>query len=238
MLTSIQKSPQRMWGRRSFLATIGVGAFGLLHRSVLAEEVQLAALIDQTPQTHVLIPALRTALAAQDAVKLLKDYEATFTKTEQVGRKTVTAKLQTKVRHAPFSVYIKYLDTHAGREAIYVAGKNSNQVVVHDTGIASLVGTLNLDPTSSTAMDENRYPITRAGMQNMVETVMNIWLAQAKQNATGITVNNYPNSKIGDQSCHTIETVLAQPQPLVICADQAIHVRFGKATVYLPQRMA
>lgn len=198
-------------GRREFLVVAGAGALSLLHKSVWAEDIQLAVLIDQAPQTHPLIPALRTALTALDAVKALSDYEASFTKTELVGRKTLTTRMQFKVRHAPFSVYVKYLDPHAGREAIYVAGKNNNQVVVHDTGLAALVGTLHLDPTGSTAMEDNRYPVHKIGMLNLVESVMGMWLVQAKQNATGITVNNFPNSKIGEQTCQTIETILAQP---------------------------
>lgn len=198
-------------GRREFLVLAGAGALSLLHKPALAENVQMAALIDQAPQTHALIPALKTALTALDAARALKDYEASFTKTELVGRQTLTTRMQVKVRHAPFSVYVKYLDPHAGREAIYVSGKHSNQVVVHDTGLAALVGTLHLDPTGSTAMEDNRYPVTKIGMLNLVESVMDMWLAQAKQNATGITVNNFPNSKIGEQTCQTIETVLAQP---------------------------
>lgn len=211
MSTSFPKSGARMHGRRNFLAVLGASALGLLHKPGFAEEIQLAALIDQAPQAHVLIPALRAALAALDAVKLLTSYEASFTKTELVGRTTLTTKMQLKVRHEPFSVYVKYLDPHAGREAIYVAGGHDNKVVVHETGLASLIGTLKLDPNSSTAMDENRYPINRIGMKKLVETIMSVWVNQAKQNAAGITVNNYPNSKIGDQSCQTIESVLAQP---------------------------
>ncbi len=211
MLASVVKSDAGMLGRRGFLAVMGAGTVNLLHSSVYAEEVKLAALIDQAPQAHVLIPALRAALEAQDAARDLSDYESNFTKTELVGRQSLTTRMQLKVRHAPFSVYIKYVDPHAGREAIYFAGRNKNHVIVHDTGIASLVGTLSLEPTSSTAMDDNRYPITKVGIQVLVETVMGQWLALAKQNAAGITVNHYPNSKIGEQSCHTVETVLAQP---------------------------
>ncbi len=211
MTDALRKSGAGTVGRREFLALAGAGALSLWHRTARAEEVQMAALIDQAPQTHALIPALRAALPALDAARALKDYETSFTKIELIGRKTLTTRMQVKVRHAPFSVYVKYLDPHAGREAIYVAGQNKNQVVVHDTGLASLVGTLTLDPTGSTAMEDNRYPITKVGMQMMVETVMGIWLTQAKQNATGITVNNFPNSKIGEQTCQAIETVLAQP---------------------------
>ena len=197
--------------RREFLAVAGAGALSLLPGSARAEAVQMATLIDQAPQTHALIPALRTALVALDAARALKDYEASFTKIELIGRQTLTTRMQVKVRHAPFSVYLKFVDPHAGREAIYVSGKNNNSVVVHDTGLAALVGTLTLDPTGSTAMEGNRHPITNMSLPMLVEAVMGMWLAQAKQNATGITVNNFPNSKIGEQTCQTIETVLAQP---------------------------
>lgn len=200
-----------MTGRRQFLAAAGAGALGLLGRGALAEEVQIAALIDQAPQTHALIPALRTAMKSLDAAKSLKDYEAAFTKTEQVGRENLTAKLHLKVRHAPFSVYIKYLEPHAGREAIYMTGRNQGLVAVHETGLAALVGTLNLDPVGSTAMNENRYPITKAGMVEMTESLMEQWIVLAKGDAAGVTVNNYPNAKIGTQACQTVEVILAQP---------------------------
>jgi Protein of unknown function (DUF1571) len=198
-------------GRREFLAVAGAGALSLWPGPIRAEAVQMAARIDQAPQTHALIPALRTALVALDAARALKDYDASFTKIELIGRQTLTTRMQVKVRHTPFSVYIKFIEPHAGREAIYVSGKNNNQVVVHDTGLAALVGTLSLDPTGATAMEGNRHPITTMSLPLLVEGVMGMWLTQARQNATGITVNNFPNSKIGEQNCQTIETVLAQP---------------------------
>lgn len=200
-----------MTGRRQFLAIAGAGALGLMGRGARAEEVQIAALIDQAPQTHALIPALRMAMKSLDAAKALTDYEATLTKTEQVGREILTAKLQLKVRHSPYSVYIKYLEPSAGREAIYVTGRNQGLVAVHGTGLQALVGTLNIDPLGSTAMAENRYPITKAGMVVMTESLMEQWITLAKGEAAGVTVNNYPNAKIGTQACQTIEVVLAQP---------------------------
>ena len=200
-----------MLGRRSFLALLGAGALGGLSSPVFADDTKLAALIDEAPQTHVLIPALRNALASLDALKSVTDYETNFTKTEKIGRSILTSKMQLKVRHEPFSVYVKDLDPHEGREAIYVHGKNDGKVVVHDTGLASLAGTLKLDPLGSTAMGESRYPIYKVGMKLLVETAMEVWINLSKQNAGGITVNHYPNSKIGDQSCHAIETVLTLP---------------------------
>lgn len=196
--------------RRRFMASTGGAILGWMSGLVRGEEPQLAALIDEAPQSHVLIPALRMALSARDAILAVADYEAIFHKTELVGRKTNTSRMQVKLRHAPFSVYVKYLEPHAGREAIYVSGSYDHKVIVHDTGLASLAGTLKLDPQGSTAMDGNRYPITRVGMQHLVSAVIDQWLALAKSNASGVTVNHYPNAKIGEVSCSTIETVLSQ----------------------------
>ncbi len=211
MSNSFMNSDAGWRGRREFLVVAGTGMLGWFARHGNAEEIKLAALIEQAPQTHSLIPALRAALLAKDAVQALADYETVFTKTEMVSRQTLTTRMLLKVRHAPFSIYLKYLDPHAGREAIYVTGQNNNQVVVHDTGLAALVGTLSLDPTSSTAMDGNRHPITQAGMLKLVETVMGQWLEYAQKNVSGMTVNHFPNAKMGDQSCQTIEAILAQP---------------------------
>lgn len=206
---SMEPIRHHVFTRREWLIALGAGALAVRCGSLAAEDLKLAAIIDTAPQTHVLIPALRAALVASDTAKALQDYEAVLTKTELVERQTITSRLQVKVRHTPFSVYIKYLEPHAGREAIYVAGQNDGNLSVHDTGLASLVGTLSLDPKGSTAMDENRYPITMVGLQSLIDTVMNQWIAQTKSNA--VTVNNYPNAKIGDLNCRAIETVLAQP---------------------------
>ena len=92
-----------------------------------------------------------------------------------------------------------------------MTGRNQGLVAVHETGLAALVGTLNLDPVGSTAMDENRYPITKAGMVEMTESLMEQWIVLAKSEAAGVTVNNYPNAKIGSQACQTVEVILAQP---------------------------
>ena len=73
-----------------------------------------------------------------------------------------------KVRHEPFSVYMHFDEPHAGREVIFVEGRNNNNLLVHEAGFASLIGTLELEPTGSQAMAENRYPITKAGIQKMI----------------------------------------------------------------------
>ncbi|MGC4049837.1 MAG: DUF1571 domain-containing protein [Paludibaculum sp.] len=148
-------------------------------------------------------------MSGLDALKEVKDYTATFLRKELVGEKLVSSTLDVKIRHEPFSVYLKFVEPYAGREVIYVAGKNDGKLQVHETGFASLVGTLSLDPTGKMAMDGNRYPVTLIGLRTMTETVVDKWLGVTKQD--GLKVNVYPNATIGDLSCKAIETILAKP---------------------------
>ena len=71
-----------------------------------------------------------------------------------------------KVRHRPFSVYVKFLGPAElkGREAIYIEGANDGNLMAHGTGIERVVGTLNLEPDSPLAMKGQRYPLTKIGV--------------------------------------------------------------------------
>ena len=74
------------------------------------------------------------------------------------------------------SIYFKFQKPNRGREAIYVAGRHNGQVVAHDVGLGKLVaGTMHLDPKGSMAMEENRHPITEAGIGALIDTVAKHW---------------------------------------------------------------
>jgi outer membrane lipoprotein-sorting protein len=197
--------------RRTFLASsaamisgfwVGNGSAGRL----LADQTQLAARIQEAPSSSPLQPALKLASQSLEALADVRDYKATFTKRELVGRKTMDTRMELKLREEPFSVYLKFLQPHAGREVIYVAGKNSDQLQVHDVGFASLAGTLSLDPTGSMAMDENRHPLTSIGMRNMATKLIEEWLSVLE--IPGMSVNFFPNAHIGQLACKAVEVSL------------------------------
>ncbi|MBX3441007.1 MAG: DUF1571 domain-containing protein [Planctomyces sp.] len=197
--------------RRRFLKTaFGTLALtGLLRRPAFAEPQQLAARIAETPESHVLAAPLRRAAKALSDFESVQDYQATFVRQELVGKSLIKSRMALKLRHDPFSVYVKYLEPNAGREAIYVEGQHDNLVLAHETGFASLVGTLRLDPKGKLAMEGNRYPITMIGIRKMVESVIEQWLQFAA--SEDVKVNFYPDAKIADQSCQVYETLLAAP---------------------------
>ena len=78
-----------------------------------------------------------------------------------------------KIRHKPFSVYLKFLapDGVRGQEAIYVEGQNDGRLWVHR---GPLLGTLSLRPDSPAAMNRGRYPITEIGLVNLVRRLMDM----------------------------------------------------------------
>ena len=130
---------------------------------------------DSTEKQHPLEPAIRIAQAAQKAIAEEDGYEAVLTKRELLGRRVIQQRMRMKIRHEPFSVYLYFNSPHRGREVIYVDGKNGGNLLAHETGLAALVGTVRLKPTSSTAMRDNRYPVTEIGMKRLVELLVGQW---------------------------------------------------------------
>ena len=58
-------------------------------------------------------------------------------------------------------------------------------------------------------MKENRYPITKVGLRNMVDKVISQWETESKYGET--TVKYYNSAKLGDVECMAIES--SHPQP-------------------------
>ena len=192
------------FSRRRFAANLAVvGMLGFAGQSIFADETASKA------TEHPLAPALGHAKTCVESLQKLSGYECTFTKVEVVGKQTISQKMKMKVRHEPFSVYMHFDEPHAGREVIFVEGKNNNNLLVHEAGFASLIGTLELAPNSAQVMAENRYPITLAGIQKMVESVIVQWEAETKYGET--EVKYFEDAKIGNMKCRVIES--SHPQP-------------------------
>lgn len=158
---------------------------------------------------HPVTAVIDAAQGSRESVRKLPGYSCTFIKTERLKRGTIvhhTAVL--KFRREPFSVYMKYIDPHAGREVIYVDGRNKGKLLVHEaSGLASVVGTIALSPTCNDALKENRYPITMLGLEKMLDTVISD-LEEAKKLAS-VKVQQFPNAKIGETECTMYEVVFA-----------------------------
>jgi hypothetical protein len=161
-------------------------------------------------KAHPLEAALELARQSRDAAAALDDYQATFSKKELVGQQLIPLTMDIKFRTKPFSAYLRFHKPHEGREVLYVEGRNGGKLLAHETGLAGLVGTVSLVPTSAQAMSEGRYPITRFGLENMAEGVIGLWEAELKHEPP--EVKYYPNAKLAGMECRVIESVHPKPQ--------------------------
>jgi len=202
-MSMLESLNRRVFLTNSLAACSAIGTGALVSGNLFADRTRLASQITESDTNDALTPALKLASESLAALDKLEDYSATFIKSELLGRKLNNSRMELKLREEPFSVYLKFLQPSTGREVIYVQGENKDQLQVHDVGFASLAGTLSLDPKGSLAMDGNRYPVSQIGMRNMLIKLVDTWVAERQ--FSGMTVNLFPNARIGDLSCKAVE---------------------------------
>ena len=210
--------------RREFLKLATASAALWLPNWSLADDAPKVAKRNDatTGDTQKVGTAIKLAKEALENLKKIKDYEATFTKKEAVGNKLITTEMFVKFREEPFSVYLKYLNPHSGREVIYVAGRNKGKLLAHADGVASIIGTLKLATDSKDAMEENRYPITMFGMSNLLTTLIQQWETEEKQNDA--VVKFFPNAKLDKVECKVAESSYPKQVP---------HAKFHMTRLYI-----
>ncbi len=138
----------------------------------------------------------------------VSDYTATLHKQERLGSSLGEVQtVQVKLRHAPFSVYMKWLTFDKGRELIYVEGENDGNMLVQPGGWKGrLTGTLALEPTGRMAMSESRHPPSEAGLVRLAETLLSYNRKNLKSNR-GWTCEMYDNQKVQGRDCYLFITV-------------------------------
>lgn len=133
------------------------------------------------------------------------DYSATFIKQEKLegeDRQDIQT-LNLKMRHQPFSVYMKWLEGgDVGREVLFVEGHYDDRMQVRLGGNkGKLLPTLKLDPTGSVAMKEARHAVTEMGLYNLCELILkyrkrDLGLKQ------GLRWQMLPDQKFADRDCY------------------------------------
>jgi hypothetical protein len=142
----------------------------------------------------------------QSRYQQVQDYVCVFYKRERIGGRLTTPHIMAmKARSNPQSLYFKFHQPNRGREAIYVAGRNGGRVLAHDVGIGKvLAGTMKLDPRGSMAMEDNRHPITEAGLGKLIETVARHWAVELTPEESQI---NFRSMQIDRRPCTMIESI-------------------------------
>ncbi|TWT35135.1 hypothetical protein KOR34_00220 [Posidoniimonas corsicana] len=183
---------------------------------------------------HPLQPLLR--LAEESLAKLkneVRDYTCTMVMRERRNGKLKPYQfIEAKVRHpdaeaqTPFSVYLDFKKPAnvAGREVLYLAGRNSGKMLVRRGGRRLAYVTTYLDPDSAIALEENRYPVTEMGFLNLIERLVEVMREDMQHDEC--TVQFYKNAKVGDSVCTRV--VVEHPQ-------QRDYFRYHRAMVFIDE---
>ena len=185
-------------------------------------------------------PLDRAISMAQSALQNIRanvlDYSAIMVKRERInGVLGCPEYMQMKVRcprtisgkEVPFSVYLKTLKPKksAGREVIWIQGQNDNKLCAHETGLLGMKR-FYLDPTGWIAMQNNRYPIHDAGIENLI--IKLIEKAQSAKVAGHSVVSYRDNAEIMKRKCSLIELLNEQ---------QHENDEFYKANVFVDKEL-
>jgi len=160
-----------------------------------------------------IIRAKKAIADCRDRFTQIRDYTCTFVKRERIDdRLTPQHTMIMKARTSPNSVYFRFQQPNPGREAIYVQGRNNGRIIAHDVGITKfLAGTMHLDPRGSMAMEDNRHPVTEAGIGSLIETVARRWAVELTPGESELTFHD--NVRVGQRQCTMIESVHPQQRP-------------------------
>lgn len=147
-------------------------------------------------------------LDAKALLQTIPDYVATFTRQERVNGKLLAREsTDLKVRHAPFSVYMKWNEGNdIGRELLFVEGQNSNRMLVKKGGqVGEMLPTFKVEPDSDLAMKEARYPVTTSGLLKLVEKIIDFSNRDIKLDE-GVACQFLPDQKIDGRMCYVVRT--------------------------------
>lgn len=135
----------------------------ILPASGPAQDAAPAVAVPATPAVPTVEELLQKAEAS---IKTIQDYTGYMEKQERFIDGLGKLEKTTFKFARPFKVYVKFLNVYNGREAIYVAGRNDNEVKVHKGTFPDI--NVNLDPQGGMAMEGNHHPVTDFGLENTI----------------------------------------------------------------------
>lgn len=216
-----------------------MGASTFLRPAVLALSALLATAqatrADQpAAEEHPLAPVLR--LAEEGYARIsgeIQDYTCRIIRRERIdGRLRGYEFISAKIRHEqvgaesndPFSVYLHFDKPArvAGREVLYLEGRNAGRMLVRRGGTRMSYVTTFLAPDSPLAMEESKYPVTDIGFRRLIGRLIEVMREDMQYGEC--TVQFFEGAKIGDRECTRI--LVEHPAP-------RDHFRFHRAIVFI-----
>ena len=165
---------------------------------------------------------------AEAVLSTMPGYTATFSKQELVAGELIDEQvMQLKIRHEPFSVYMKWTTGHKGRQVLYVAGERDGRMLVKLGGWKKRLPALKLDPSGSMAMKESRYPITKAGLLELVRESLAIRRGDMAR-TEGVRCQLIENHEFDGRPCYAF---------VVEYADRSVSDRYRKSEMLVDREL-
>jgi outer membrane lipoprotein-sorting protein len=98
------------------------------------------------------------------------DYRCVFSKTEFLEGRMKQEKMEMLFRK-PHDVKFAWITPKKGQKAVFLQGRNDNKLRARKGGLLSLIA-VNLDPLGDRAMEDNRHPITQAGLGYLIQKTL------------------------------------------------------------------
>jgi hypothetical protein len=133
---------------------------------------------------------------AQTSFARVRDYAGTLVRQERIGGELQQEQfIHFRIRQQPFSVGLKWASPRhlAGQEAIFVSGKNNNEIRAHGTGLMSIAGWVSLATNDPRVMKNSRHSIMETGIGNMIAIISRTYEIdrQLPENQVKVTFADY-----------------------------------------------
>jgi hypothetical protein len=190
---------------------------------------QPVAAAQPAPPQSPLDEPLRLVAQARQVYAQVQTVSCTLISQERVkGRLEPENVVALTMRTQPFSVYMRWLGPKdaVGREVIYVAGRNQNNMRVHDNkGFGKMVGFVSIAPNDPRVLEHSRHTIVETGIGNLIEQFARAWEADRRLGKARVQIAEYEYDR---KRCVRVEVTQAERNPQAYCYRAVVY--FDKQT--------
>jgi hypothetical protein len=172
---------------------------------------------------------LRLVAQARHVHAQVQTYTCTLVSQERVqGRLEPENVVAMTMRTQPFSVHMRWLAPKdaAGREVIYVAGRNKGMMRVLDSSkVGRMLGFINIAPNDPRVLEHSRHTIVEAGLGNLIEQFARNWEADRRLGKARAQMAEYEYDR---KRCVRVEVAQTERNPQAYCFRSVVY--FDKQT--------
>lgn len=144
-------------------------------------------------------------------------YTTKFEKQERIdGKLSDRQVLAAKIRHKPFSVYFNYEVGSVGQEVLYPISEQDSRMLVKSARLGGRLPAMKLEPNSTLAMSESRYPVTMAGIRELTKMTLEIRQQDMKKRDGAVSVELRDDVRFDSRPvyAYTMDYATAKDSPM------------------------